>query len=288
MKSRLLSSRSTAWFKYFVAPVFGFVAILAICAIVWWRIPVTTAPLLGLLLWLGLVGVMLWRASGWKRVELEQDALLISGFRTKDRVPLDAIGEVRDQRWFLRTIVVRLRRAGPFGSVVSFKPHLSLALWREHPVVAELRHAVAMGKVSPAELIAAQGQDRRRMWLIVGAVGIFFLVFSVFVELMLRRSAAFQLGLETLRNNPEVRQALGQPIEPGLLIGGQLLESPDRGCAALDYVVQGPHGTGHAYTRAVKTAGGWHLARLWVEMESGAQRIEAVGATSLEDSACGE
>lgn len=77
-----------------------------------------------------------------KRVTLEDDALLVSNFRTEWRIPYTLIAEVTQNRWIkLRPITIRLKRDVGCGETVVFMPYVRLR-WRflnEDPEVDELR-----------------------------------------------------------------------------------------------------------------------------------------------------
>jgi hypothetical protein len=77
-----------------------------------------------------------------KRVSLEDDALLVSNFRTEWRIPYALIAEVTQNRWIkLRPITIRLTRDVGCGETVVFMPYVRMR-WRfleEDPEVEELR-----------------------------------------------------------------------------------------------------------------------------------------------------
>lgn len=77
-----------------------------------------------------------------KRVSLEDDALLVSNFRTEWRIPYSLIADVTQNRWIkLRPISIRLTRDVGCGETVVFMPYVRLR-WRfrdEDPEVEELR-----------------------------------------------------------------------------------------------------------------------------------------------------
>ena len=85
-----------------------------------------------------------------KRVSLEDDALLVSNFRTEWRIPYALIAEVTQNRWIkLRPITIRLKRDVGCGKTVVFMPYVRMR-WRflqEDPEVDELR---TLARVHPS------------------------------------------------------------------------------------------------------------------------------------------
>lgn len=77
-----------------------------------------------------------------KRVSLEDDALLVSNFRTEWRIPYALIADVTQNRWIkLRPITIRLKRDVGCGETVVLMPYVRMR-WHflnEDPEVDELR-----------------------------------------------------------------------------------------------------------------------------------------------------
>lgn len=88
-----------------------------------------------------------------KRVSLEDEALLVSNFRTEWRIPYSLIAEVTQNRWIkLRPITIRLTRDVGCGDAVVFMPYVRLR-WHfrdEDPEVEELR-SLARGHTAISE-----------------------------------------------------------------------------------------------------------------------------------------
>ena len=82
-----------------------------------------------------------WFYGRLKRVRLDDGALYISNYRREIRVPLTDIEEVSQNRWVNdQPVTIRFRVQTGFGSRIIFMPKWRLfALWRTHPIVAELQ-----------------------------------------------------------------------------------------------------------------------------------------------------
>lgn len=98
--------------------------------------------------------------------------------------------------------------------------------------------------------------------------GIFLVVFGA-----MRSSDAYQIAMERARENPEVVASLGEPIEAGWFISGNINVSGPSGEANLSIPVSGPRGSGTIYLVADKVAGEWIFERLELESESSTERL---------------
>ena len=85
--------------------------------------------------------LILWQTAQLKSVSIEGTDLLVSNYLHEARIPAHLIDKVWHRRWVSpRTIQIRFRQETPFGKRVAFVPKGG-SLFREHPIVAELRAA---------------------------------------------------------------------------------------------------------------------------------------------------
>ena len=101
----------------------------------------------------------------------------------------------------------------------------------------------------------------------------FVCLLMVFVFGMLRNSDATKMALERARSNTIVAQHLGQPLETGWFISGNVNTTGPSGHAELEIPVHGSKGKGAIYVVADKTAGAWTFSTLDVAFADGAPRI---------------
>lgn len=92
-----------------------------------------------------------------------------------------------------------------------------------------------------------------------------------------RKSDVFEEGMRRARADPQVIEALGEPIEAGLLVSGSFNISGAEGKASLSIPIAGPKGKGKLYLDAEKSAGEWRFDTLEVEIESTGERIDLLG-----------
>jgi TPR repeat protein len=95
---------------------------------------------------------------------------------------------------------------------------------------------------------------------ILGIGGIGYFVFR-----SVRLSEAYRMAMAEAGRSRAVRDALGDPIEPGLLTTGTVGVTGPSGEADLRIPVSGPKGEGALYVRATKTAGAWTMTLLQFE-----------------------
>lgn len=93
-----------------------------------------------------------WCGVRLMRVVMTDSALRISNYRREIVVPLSDVDEVTENRWVnVHPVTVQFIRRTDFGHRVVFMPkRRPFALFSSHPIVAELRAAVAAAKRRPS------------------------------------------------------------------------------------------------------------------------------------------
>lgn len=99
--------------------------------------------------------------------------------------------------------------------------------------------------------------------LVGGFVAILFtVIFTSF-----HSSDAYNQAMARAAADPQVRAQLGEPIEPGWIITGQLKVNGSAGSADFSIPVSGPRGKGTIRVGAVKSEGVWRFTTLEVDVE---------------------
>ncbi len=93
---------------------------------------------------------------------------------------------------------------------------------------------------------------------------------------MMKSSDAYKDALAMARANPYVQDALGSPIEAGLLVAGNINISDSSGYADLAFPVSGPDGSGTIYVVASKSAGQWTFLKLVVGIQATNESIDLI------------
>jgi hypothetical protein len=112
--------------------------------------------------------------------------------------------------------------------------------------------------------------------LLLATVGLFVGGIFLVVSASMKSSEPYQVALEAARRHPEVVEALGEPIEPGLLPTGSIETSGPGGSADLAIPISGPKGAATVYVSARKTAGRWQLDVLEAAIDGREGRVQLI------------
>jgi Cytochrome oxidase complex assembly protein 1 len=87
-----------------------------------------------------------------------------------------------------------------------------------------------------------------------------------------------QQALSLAKSNPAVIEALGEPVEDGWFMSGNINTSGSSGSADLSLPLRGPKGKATLYAVATKSAGRWEYQTLAVEVDGRDERIDLLEA----------
>lgn len=110
--------------------------------------------------------------------------------------------------------------------------------------------------------------------MLLAVVLLFVCTIAIFVFGLLKNSDATKLALERARANPIVLQHIGQPVELGFIISGNIDVNGSSGHADLEIPIHGNKGKGTIYVVADKRAGRWTFSTLDVAFADGSPRID--------------
>ncbi len=88
-----------------------------------------------------------------------------------------------------------------------------------------------------------------------------------------KASEPYQFAMGRIQQDERVIQALGEPIEVGLFIMGNLQTSGPNGEASMAIPVSGPRASGTTYVIATKRLGRWTVTDVVVDVAETGQRI---------------
>ncbi len=80
---------------------------------------------------------------------------------------------------------------------------------------------------------------------------------TILILTTLRSNEIFDQSIALVRGSPEAVELFGQPIEPGWMIGGTILDQGLTGEAEMLIPIRGPLRSGTVEVRAVKVNGEW-------------------------------
>ena len=128
---------------------------------------------------------------------------------------------------------------------------------------------------------------RNWKWAVpLGCLGtvVMFVAFiaAIFMVVMgaMRTSDAYQIAMSEARQHPAVVDALGEPIEVGWFVSGNISVSGASGEADLKVPLNGPRGSGTLYIVADKVAGEWIFERMEVALVESTERVNLLHETS--------
>lgn len=123
----------------------------------------------------------------------------------------------------------------------------------------------------------------------VGCVGLItvFVAFIAAIVLVvfgaIRSSDAYQVALARAQGDPSVAEALGEPIEPGWFVSGNINVDGASGHAELAIPVNGSRAAGTLYVVADKVAGEWVYETMELAVDGGSERVSLLMEDELAD-----
>ncbi|MGD8926393.1 MAG: cytochrome c oxidase assembly factor Coa1 family protein [Thioalkalispiraceae bacterium] len=127
---------------------------------------------------------------------------------------------------------------------------------------------------------AFKREQRTWSWVAIGlyAGGISFIAGLVFlIGSVMKGSDAYKISLDQVQHNRQVIEVLGEPIEAGFFVGGEVNIQGATGFANIFYNVEGPRAEGTVYVEANKDTGQWIFRKIAVEIKPDKRRIVLVG-----------
>jgi hypothetical protein len=111
--------------------------------------------------------------------------------------------------------------------------------------------------------------------LVVFVSGIALFAFLVYsgVTAVIRSSDAYQEGMSRAQAHPDVKAALGEPIESGFWVSGNINTSGPSGNADLSIPISGPKASGTLYIVGTQSGGRWQYTTMEVDVVGRPARI---------------
>jgi hypothetical protein len=99
-------------------------------------------------------------------------------------------------------------------------------------------------------------------------------VITLIVFSALKSTDVYKSALAQAKDDPEVTEALGSPLEEGWFMSGSTHVEGPSGHADIAIPISGPKGKGTIYAVADKSAGHWGYSTLEVEVKQTGNRID--------------
>ena len=132
--------------------------------------------------------------------------------------------------------------------------------------------------------------DRHARWKIpLGCLIVIFLfcgfvavIFTV-LDVSFRKSTVYQEALARAGQSSEVVNHIGEPLQPGRVLQGQLNVSGSTGSAKMAIPITGPRGKATILLDARKVDGGWVFRTLDVQFEGHSDSVSLLESTPASD-----
>lgn len=135
--------------------------------------------------------------------------------------------------------------------------------------------------ITPAAPPPRNWWQRNWKWVVPAGCGsvivlfaVFILSIVVFVFSVIRSTDVFRDALERAKADPQVRAELGEPVEAGWWLSGNVEATGPSGTADISIPLKGSRQNGKLYAVAHKSAGRWTYDTLEVEVEGREERID--------------
>jgi hypothetical protein len=102
-----------------------------------------------------------------------------------------------------------------------------------------------------------------------------------FVAGIMKSSAAYAEGMKQLINHPEAVAYLGEPIESGFFVSGNINISGPTGNAQIAIPVSGSKQAGTVYVQGQKSMGKWHFPHVLFRGKQDDREIDLIGMRSI-------
>jgi hypothetical protein len=101
--------------------------------------------------------------------------------------------------------------------------------------------------------------------VIIGSVILLFFIFYLFINSIFKSSEIYKMTFETLSTNVQSQEIIGNHIESGGFVSGNLSTSGSSGTADLNFSVSGTNGKFKVYVIGIKEFDKWKITKLYIQ-----------------------
>ena len=120
--------------------------------------------------------------------------------------------------------------------------------------------------------------------LVVGSVAVIFFMVMGFIK----SSDVYEQAMANTRSSPAVVAELGEPIEDGVLITGNINISGSSGNADIAIPIKGPKGNAVIYATATRSEGEWQFDKLSVKIKASGKGLDLLRAGTTDPPSSGK
>lgn len=124
----------------------------------------------------------------------------------------------------------------------------------------------------------------QRIWAFVGlgllgagivmGIAIFFLIMG-----LMKNSEIYKQSYTRVVSDPAIIEMLGEPLEVGTFVTGNVSSNTDGGNADIQYTLTGPKGSANVHVKGVKTGGQWVFESFIVQSDDSSTLINMLNST---------
>lgn len=146
--------------------------------------------------------------------------------------------------------------------------------WISRRISEALSCGVEVGSIVKTQGNAHTGRNWKKL-LVLGFLALiaFAVVIVTLLTGIIKSTDVYSEALASARSEPEVINAIGEPIKAGLFVSGRIAVSGASGNADLTIPISGPKGKARVHVVASKSAGKWEYSILEVAVDQTDQRI---------------
>jgi len=85
----------------------------------------------------------------------------------------------------------------------------------------------------------------------------------------IKSSEPYQTALQRVQASEEVKEAIGEPIQPDFVVQGKVDVQNDNGSADVTFPVRGPKGSAQVHVSGVRVGGAWSYDDISVTLGDG-------------------
>ena len=110
--------------------------------------------------------------------------------------------------------------------------------------------------------------------IIIAIVAFVFIVFGGVMK-VIKSSDAYKDSIAAVQTNPEAIEALGEPIEPGFMMSGNISTNNGESEVDIQVPVSGPKGSGTIYVKGNKSGGSnaWSYEKFELKVDGNPEPI---------------
>lgn len=131
--------------------------------------------------------------------------------------------------------------------------------------------------IVPKEFPLTLWFKRNWKWVVpvaAAAIAVGFAGFLLLISTLIKQSGAYQLAVHRATRAPAVIGQLGEPIQEGWFLSGNVQLTNDDGVANLAIPLQGPKGKATVCVYATKKAGQWHFHQVIVVPDGNGPKVD--------------